>query len=724
MASLEQKNIQPNRVTFQHCVALYCQAGDIAGATTILHHMKNKDMAINESVLLSLLSVHCANNDQDSVSSTLNSISNADINLGVDVHTTMAVSYARSGNWAKVEETLEQAVSNNVIFDDSHIFSIMKACVDGDLVKESFSLIEKLPRKRGFFQELRNAIPHLSKSGNIPLLMDLAFRKEDRSGFDKSSQGAHLTSYIVKSGAELTEIVAAVLRLEENGYSLAIQQMLQEASYNWSADQCKALREELDRAIGDRSPEMHVGKAFSFLNDVFESDKEPAKMLKCLENFIICGVPVSQDFVALQLLPAMLELNLTRARDAVYQIRQSCPKVAASHLGNSVLKHLLNRAVSSEVFNLAVEFFLYNNIVYSKANNWNSSLSRAYLTTRDVENMTTMIFLGQRKKVLFDKDPLVALNQLFKSLVFIQKQAQIFQPGVSSDDLLAPVIEDLIKHNIGIPRDVDCYNNIQESIQSDAVKELLVKASDVWENAEAYWTDDNMSSFIAARKKILRAKMGSKEFQNTDNKEQSLQSLQRRFNGLQNKGSFDFSLSDQLIVQYLERKDLNLAKKVLNYSRSSGKFVLSPNALEMFVAELVNVNNFHEASQMILDEMEIDKQRKVGGNSLLICLIGLAEQGDHKAMIDFLEKVDKTRLYGKKNLSSNLLDFYVKKGDDARLHEMFEYLQSVNIASSDNLNAFVDIHLERGDLPAATAEFLRIAKVYKKLPRKFVLTCR
>ena len=127
---------------------------------------------------------------------------------------------------------------------------------------------------------------------------------------------------------------------------------------------------------------------------------------------------------------------------------------------------------------------------------------------------------------------------------------------------------------------------------------------------------------------------------------------------------------------------------------------------------------------MILAEMEIDKERRVGGNSLQICLLGLAEEGDHKAMSDFLEKVDKTRLYGKKNLSSNLLNFYVKKGDDARLHEMFEYLLSVDIASSDNLNAFVDIHLERGDLPAATEEFLRIATVYKKLPRKFVLTCR
>ena len=363
--------------------------------------------------------------------------------------------------------------------------------------------------------------------------------------------------------------------------------------------------------------------------------------------------------------------------------------------------------------------------MYSKANVWNDSLCRAYLSTRDVENMTTMIFLGQRKKVLWDKEPLVALNQLFKSLVFIQNQAKTFQPGVSSDDLLAPIIEDLIKHNIGIPRTVDCYKNIQESIKSEEVKELLSKATDVWDNGEAYWTDDKMSSFIAARKKMLRNKMGSQEFQKPDSKELSLHSLRRRFNGLQSRGSFDFGVSDQLIIQYLESKDLDQAKEVLNYSRSSGKFVLSHNALELFVTELVNANQLPEACQMILDEMEADQQRQVGGNSLLVCLVGLVEHSeDNKAVMDFLEKVDKTRIYGVKNLANNLLNVYVKKGDNVRLHEMFEYLLSVNIASTDNLTALVDIHLERYDLAAATEEFLRIATVYKKLPRKFVLTCR
>ena len=37
---MEQQGIQPNRVTFQHCIGFYCLEGNTSGATTILQHMK------------------------------------------------------------------------------------------------------------------------------------------------------------------------------------------------------------------------------------------------------------------------------------------------------------------------------------------------------------------------------------------------------------------------------------------------------------------------------------------------------------------------------------------------------------------------------------------------------------------------------------------------------------------------------------------------------------
>ena len=727
MATLEKNNITPNRVTFQLCVALYCQAGDIAQATTILQHMKKNDMAINESVLLSLLSAHCASNDSDAVYSILSTIANADISLGVDVFTTMAVSYARSGNWEKVQETLEKANSENILFDDSNIFAIMKGCVDGNLVKESFSLIEKLPRKRGFFQELRNAIPHLSQAGNIPLLMELVFKQEDRAGFDKSNQGAYLVSSITKSGASVEEIVAAILRLEEDGYSLAIQQMLQEASYCWPTEQCAVLTEQLSQALGERRPAMHVGKANSFLREMFESERDSDKILTCLKNFSVCGVPIPQDFVALNLLPAMLDMNLTRPRDVIHQIKQSCTKLAFSSLGNSVINHLLNQR-TAEGFALATEFFLYNNIVYSKANTWNAALSRAYLCTKDVENLTTVIFLGQREKLLWDNDPLVSLNYLFKTFSYIQKQASIIQPRVSSDEALAPIIEDLIKHKIGFPKNVDCYNKIYENIKSPELKDLLVKATNVWEEGKSFWTEEEQSSFIQSRKNLLRDKLPERSADGQKDKRdpESVTFLQRSADRLQADGKHDFKVLDKLILKYVEMEDFDKAKEILNNPRSSGKsFVLSPGTLDKFVTGLVKAKKSDEASRLLLEEMELDKEKRISGETLKICLVGLAESDNHSGVMGLLQSVDKSRLYNRYHSTNKLLEVYSKKGEDEKLHEVFEYLISNDLASAnDNLNALIDIHLERNDLPAATQEFLRIASVHKKLPRKFQLTCK
>jgi hypothetical protein len=37
----------------------YCNVGDILGATTILEHMKERDMTVNEHVFHSLIIGHC-----------------------------------------------------------------------------------------------------------------------------------------------------------------------------------------------------------------------------------------------------------------------------------------------------------------------------------------------------------------------------------------------------------------------------------------------------------------------------------------------------------------------------------------------------------------------------------------------------------------------------------------------------------------------------------------
>ena len=84
LAMLEELNIPANRVTFQSCVALFCDQGDISGATAILQHMKANNLAINEAVFHSLLAAHAANHDPDSVASTIEVMKNSGIPIGAE----------------------------------------------------------------------------------------------------------------------------------------------------------------------------------------------------------------------------------------------------------------------------------------------------------------------------------------------------------------------------------------------------------------------------------------------------------------------------------------------------------------------------------------------------------------------------------------------------------------------------------------------------------------
>lgn len=58
LSGLEQRGIEPNRVTYQRLITRYCQTGDIEGATRILEFMREKGMPVNEIVFNALVLGH------------------------------------------------------------------------------------------------------------------------------------------------------------------------------------------------------------------------------------------------------------------------------------------------------------------------------------------------------------------------------------------------------------------------------------------------------------------------------------------------------------------------------------------------------------------------------------------------------------------------------------------------------------------------------------------
>ncbi|CAG7733766.1 unnamed protein product, partial [Allacma fusca] len=77
LQELSNRLIEPNRVTYQRLIANFCQQGNIDGATTILEHMKEKELSINEHVFNALVLGHAQANDMESAEGMLSVMSQA-----------------------------------------------------------------------------------------------------------------------------------------------------------------------------------------------------------------------------------------------------------------------------------------------------------------------------------------------------------------------------------------------------------------------------------------------------------------------------------------------------------------------------------------------------------------------------------------------------------------------------------------------------------------------
>lgn len=55
---LKEKNVEPNRVTFQKFISQYCSKGDIEGATAILAFMQENSQPISQVIFNSLIVGH------------------------------------------------------------------------------------------------------------------------------------------------------------------------------------------------------------------------------------------------------------------------------------------------------------------------------------------------------------------------------------------------------------------------------------------------------------------------------------------------------------------------------------------------------------------------------------------------------------------------------------------------------------------------------------------
>lgn len=217
LTDLEQKGIEPNRVTYQRLIARYCQQGDIEGATKILEFMREKQLPVNENVFNALIMGHSQAGDTDSAIGILQVMKQAGLEPSSDTYTTLLCGYAKQGNMEKIKEMLDTCDKNEIFLLDRDVLEIVyNLAVNGNAAHVDF-LLERIRKTAGYNQDAINAILRLINKGEEGVAMKvlLTMPRGVRQDGEFVDTGGFLVKQLVKANRPLESIVNICRQFEE-----------------------------------------------------------------------------------------------------------------------------------------------------------------------------------------------------------------------------------------------------------------------------------------------------------------------------------------------------------------------------------------------------------------------------------------------------------------------------------------------------------------------------
>lgn len=217
LTDLEQKGIEPNRVTYQRLIARYCQQGDIEGATKILEFMREKQLPVNENVFNALIMGHSQAGDTDSAIGILQVMKQAGLEPSSDTYTTLLCGYAKQGNMEKIKEILATCDKNEIYLLDRDVLEVVYNLAANGSASHVDFLLERIRKTAGYNQDAINAILRLINNGQEGVAMKvlLTMPRGVRQDGEFVDTGGFLVRQLVKANRPLESIVNICRQFEE-----------------------------------------------------------------------------------------------------------------------------------------------------------------------------------------------------------------------------------------------------------------------------------------------------------------------------------------------------------------------------------------------------------------------------------------------------------------------------------------------------------------------------
>ena len=674
LANMEKNGIEANRVTFQHMIAKFCSSGDIQGATTILEHMKEQRLPVNENVFHSLIVGHSRAGDFEEAKKVMTIMVESGVDVDIDTRMVYVLELAKAGE--DYQKELDNIKEQGLTMTDHEYFKLIVLLLKKGNKDEASNIASMLPKKRGFFQEMRNFIPAMISSGELELpfkiLGEFTFPttlgSEGHADSTREDHGLFFLNSMIKNEYDPKSLMNYAKQLQASQSNVS-NRILEYCLEHGNIKYGQSIYDEIVAEFGENviDPKNSSNFVRSRANFLQMQGSDPSDVSAATVEFLLnmgaVGLrPLASD-ISQSLMPNMMLGKIPglvmkdvheKTRDLLdngIQLRRPLPY---SSLSNSMVMYLLNKE-EKMAFGQAIGF-ITSLKVPTKPHLWNTGLARAFLATDSRESLVSMLALcssvikkynnnEQDKpelRVKNDEDIFLTLNQIIAL-------APRYLPNCQAPEILIPILRDLCEIKIGVPESITSMIQRNLNEQDPEFNSLLQQLKEIYDD-NTYWTKELAIDLINQRKQYANTLIGSArpDFIDIDRNGQirpeqmptDLQGLERVQRLLEKKNKYNMTVIHSLAMKYIENENMKKADDLINRYIYGKNFIVNIHLISKYVDGCIETSQLEKAEEML--KYATSKSYHISLKSYVNLGKAMADQGKHAEVLEMFQCINIT----------------------------------------------------------------------------------
>ena len=709
IATMEKNGVDTNRVTFQHLIAKFCSSGDIQGATTILEYMKEQRLPVNENVFHSLIIGHSRAGNFEEAKNVMKIMVESGVDVDIDTRMIYVLELAR-GDQDFLNE-INRIKDSGLKLSDHELFKLIILLLnkgDKELANEVASM---LPKKRGFFQEMRNFIPAMISAGELELPFNILSKfalpptlgSEGHSESSREDHGLFFLNAMIKNEYDPKSLISYTKKLQAPTPSIS-SRILEFCVDHGNIRYGQSVYDEIVKEFGKdvivsrNSSNFIRSRANDLQTHGIEASSISSETAEFLVNMGAIGLrPLTSD-IAQSLMPNMMAGSIPgqvmkKIHDKIdelteegIELRNPVPYYSIS---NSMLQYLLN--LESKIAFAQAITYITSVRVPTKPHLWNTGLARSFLATESLDCLVSMLILcssdvKNHLNVKKDKEEMHLKNDedLFITLNQIVALAPRYRPDINPTELLTPILNELLVQKVGVPETVTSM--IKRNVEGGNKEfELLLDQLQEIYNDRTFWTEERARDLAKERKKIAFNVIGNvrSDFVEIndygdipeDQIPTDLQGLARVQRLLEKKGRWNSTVLNKVITLHIEDGNLHEADILLN-KYLERKYGITSLTIHIYIQECLRSSQVQKAEDFLKNAKSKKILHRIS-DYVDIAKVKV-DQGNHEGVLEMFKNIDVKCLQPyppKFTHAFEIVRYYVDNYDDQKAKEVFQILQ-------------------------------------------------